>query len=246
MAISDLSIEELQRLTPEDLDDLTIAELRQAYPRLTLEQQKVAQQLDPQWTSEQESAALGFCFPAYRLTPEEERRRAYALTLADASLWRRIAESCIPLIVESYSRSDVDMKGVLAATQLAAIGCSAQDRVTLLGETAVLALRQKPRKRKRGQTSPRWPLWVQRATADLVLWEAEQKHGIRRSPRPGYSEADIVKEPEDGTSVPISKAINTLTSLGWFGTRAAPKPSTVDDWVRARQNAATALNPPMI
>ena len=39
MAISDLSTEELHRLTPEDLDDLTLAELRQAYPRLTLQQQ---------------------------------------------------------------------------------------------------------------------------------------------------------------------------------------------------------------
>lgn len=246
MAISDLSTEELQRLTPEDLDDLTIVELRQAYPRLTLEQQKVARQIDPPLTSEQETILLGFCFPAYRLTPEEERRRAYALTLAHAARWRLIAESCIPLIVESYCRSDLDMKGVLAATQLAAIGCSAQDRVTLLGEAAVLALRQEQQKKRRGQTSPDWPLWVQHATADLVLWEAERKPGTRRSPRPAYSEADIVKEPEDGTSVPISHAIETLTSLGWFGARGAPKPSTVDDWVRTRQASATTLNPPMI
>lgn len=219
MDISSLSTEELQHLTPADLQRLTLPELRQEYRRLTPSQQ---------------SAVVEFLDPAFRLTPDEERRRASAWALADPKTWRVIAASCINHVIESYGRSDLDMKGTLAAIHLAAVGCWAQDRASLLGTTAVLALRVVPRDRGRGQRSPPWPLWVQNATADLVLHEQSRSPDLRRTPLPAYNEPDIVSEAGDGTSEPIARTLAILTPLGWFGKRGAPKPTTVDDWVRAR------------
>jgi len=117
---------------------------------------------------------------------------------------------------------------------LAAIGCWAQERIRLIGLMAEQARCRRPPKKARGQRSPKWPLWVQNATADLVLSVQDRNPELRRSPLPAYSELEIEKEMGDGTSAPIASALSVLTPIGWFGKAGAPKPSTVDDWVRAR------------
>ena len=210
---------DISRLTPEELQSLTPEQLRETFKLLTPDQQ---------------NAAVEHLDPAFRLTPDEQQRRDAAWNLADATTWRAIAAICIQHVVDSYGRGDIDMKDALAAMHRAAIGCWAQDRARLLGTTAVLALRKEPLKKARGQRSPKWPLWVQNATADLVLYGQVRSPELRRSPLPAYSETDIVTEPGDGTSPLIAWALDILTTIGWFGEAGVPKPTTVDDWVRAR------------
>ena len=149
-----LTLDELQRLTPEQLKALA---------------------------PDQYAAALELLSPSLRLSSEEQRQREAAWQLADEPAWRTIAQSCVTLIIESYRRGDMDLGETLAAIQRASIGCWVQNRLHLLGLTAALALRTNPIPKKRGYRSPRWPLWVQTATAALVL---EGRNGARRFAEP--------------------------------------------------------------
>lgn len=206
-------------LTPEEFERLSPERQRDEFTRLP---------------ADRRSAVVEYLDPALRLTPDEQRRRDAAWSLADPTGWRRLAASCIRHVVESYGRGEFGMLEAVNAMHVAATGCWAQDRVQLIGLMAVEARRRTPPKKARGQRPPKWPLWVQNATADLVLQETSRHPQLRRTPLPAYSEADIVKEPGDGTSEPISRALQVLTPLGWFGKHGAPKPTTIDDWVRAR------------
>jgi hypothetical protein len=215
-------------LAPEEFERLAPERQRDEFARLPADRQ---------------SAVIEYLDPALRLTPDEQRRRNAAWSMADPTGWRMLAASCIRHVVESYGRGEFDMFDAVNAMHLAAIGCWAQDRVRLIGLMAEEARRRSPPKKGRGQRPPKWPLWVQNATADLVLDAQARDPQLRRTPLPAYSEPDIVKEPGDGTSEPITRAIEVLTSLGWFGKVGAPKPSTVDDWVRARLREATSVPP---
>jgi hypothetical protein len=128
MDVSSLTWEELQRLPLE--------QLREAWPQLT---------------PDQRNAALEALDPAFRLTPDEARRRDSAWTLADPATWRATAASCIVHVVESYGRGEFDMLGAVNAMHLAAIGCWAQDRVQLIGLMAAEARRRRgPGRRRSG------------------------------------------------------------------------------------------------
>jgi hypothetical protein len=209
---------DISRLTYEELRRLPGERLRELWPQLS---------------PDQRNAALEASNPAFRLTADELRRREAAWTLADPATWRTTAASCIVHIVESYARGDFDMEGALRAIQLAAVGCWAQDRNALIGTTAMLALRRTRPAKARGHRAHKYPLWVRNATADLVLDAKDRRPDLRRSPLPAPA-PDEASLPGAGTSTPISYAIDVLEGVGWFGAAGAPKPSTVDDWVRER------------
>jgi hypothetical protein len=205
-------------LTPEEFERLPADRQRDEFTRLPADLQ---------------SAIVEHLDPLLRLTPDELRRRDAAWSLADATVWRMTAASCIRHVAESYGRGEFDMLGAVNAMHLAAIGCWAQDRVRLIGLMAAEARRRSPPKKSRGQRSPKWPLWVQNATAALVLHAQARRPNLRRSPLPAYDEADAEIRPGDGTSEPIAFALEILTQIGWFGAAGTPKPTTVDDWVRS-------------
>lgn len=155
------------------------------------------------------------------------------MRLADAPTWRLTATSCVKHVVESYGRGEIDMTGAIAAMHRASIGCWVQDRVRLIGLTGLMALRRVPTKKARGQRTPKWPLWIQNATAALVLHAQNLNPQLRRSPLPAYDPADAATAEGDGTSPLIAWSLEILVSIGWFHDVGPPKPRTVDEWVRA-------------
>jgi hypothetical protein len=187
-------------------------------------------------TAEQQAALLEHMDPTLRLTPEELRCRDAAWALADADTWHMMASSNVVHVVESYRLGHVTIAGALEGIQRASVGCWAQTRVRIVGLTAVRLLRTVPAKRKPGQRSPAWPLWIQNATADLILTRQDEAPGVRRSPK----HPDVATSPADRSSPIIEWAMEILTSIGWFGNAGIPTAGTVDDWVRRRQRSPGA------
>ena len=182
-------------------------------------------------TPAQQAGLLEHMDPTLRLTPEELRCREAAWALADADLWQQMASSNVIHVVESYRLGHVTFTEAMEGIHRASVGCWAQIRVRILGLTAVRLLRTVPSKRRPGQRSPAWPLWIQNATADLILTRHDHVPGARRSPR----HPDVAATPADRTSPIIEWAMEILTSIGWFGSSGIPTAGTVDDWVRNRR-----------
>ena len=80
-------------LTPEEFQQLTPERQREEFRRLPAEQQ---------------SAVVEYLDPSLRLTPDDQRRREAAWLLADPTVWRVTAASCIRHVVESYGRGEFD------------------------------------------------------------------------------------------------------------------------------------------
>lgn len=171
--------------------------------------------------------------PSLRLTPGEERQKQLALTFAEVKIWQKTAASCIVHVVQSYRVGDVDMQRALRDMHRIAVACPTQVRIWLLGVTSALLLRQTPLKKNLGQHAPPWPLWLQNATADLVLHQKKNNPGI---PRSIYRHG---RGPGPSRPSATSIALETLTKVGWFGDYGVPTPGTVDDWVRAREKDST-------
>lgn len=184
-------------------------------------------------TADQQATLLEHMDPTLQLTPEERQRRDAAWALADAGMWQQVASSNVIHVVESYRLGHVTFTEAMEGIHRVSVGCWAQVRVRILGLTAVRLLRTVPAKRRPGQRSPAWPLWIQNATADLILTRQDQAPGVRRSPR----HSDVATRPADRTSPIIQWAMEILTSIGWFGDAGIPTSGTVDDWVRKRQRS---------
>lgn len=166
-----------------------------------------------QLSADQRDALIEAAHEGVRLTADEHRRRAIARAFAPADVWGATAASCVVLIVESYRRGEVDMRGALAAVQRVAVGATTQARVTLLGITTACVLQIQPAKKSQGQRKPDWPLWLRNATADLVLVEHDRTPDERRSPQPHHG---------DPSSPVIERALSFLVRMGWFDDTRRP------------------------
>ena len=182
---------------------------------------------------DQRAAVLESLDDAFRLTPDEQRCREAAWALADADLWQKMASSNVIHVVESYRLGHVTFTQAIAGIHRASVGCWAQARVHIVGVTALKLLRTVPSPKTRGQRSPTWPLWIQNATADLILVRQDHVPGVRRSP----IHADVAENPADRTSPIIEWALEILTSIGWFGDAGTPTARTIDEWVRRRERS---------
>lgn len=182
-----------------------------------------------QLSLEQREAFFEAAHEGLRLTPDEARRRDVAREFAPAEVWGATASSCVYLILESYRRGEVDLQEALAAMQRISVGAVLQTRVTLLGLIAACVLQVEPRAKRQGQRRPDWPLWLKRATAELVLVEHARTPDERRSPQPYHGKI---------SSPVIDRALSFLVRMGWFESMRVPTPRTVDGWVRARLKEA--------
>jgi hypothetical protein len=206
---------DISRLTPEQL------------LRLTPEQRRG-------FTPEQRAAALAILDPVLQLTAEEQEQRDAALRLEDAETWTITVWRLITPIAESYERGDLTPLDVIALVHRISIACGPQERLQLLGRSALEMRRRHPRPRARGERRPQYSKCVRDVTAELVLLLKEQHPTERWSPT-AY----------DKSSPLIDRALETLVVIGWFGDQPTPQPATVEDWVQAlREERRSALAAP--
>jgi hypothetical protein len=113
-----------------------------------------------------DSSAIRTLSSFFAATPEELARVASAPSLAaDAAEWLEFASAIHRQVIEAYQDGEVSLERALRAVHSCSVGCTWQERLSLMAVTAQQALENPPGEvQKKVQN----PLWVRRSAAQLV------------------------------------------------------------------------------
>jgi hypothetical protein len=116
----------------------------------------------------------------FAATPEELARIASAPALAaDAAGWLEFATAVHRQVVEAYEQGEVSLERALRAVRSCSVGCTWQERASLIALTALHALERPPQV---SQKKVQNPLWVRRSAAQLVQMHRQARCNDSFSP----------------------------------------------------------------
>lgn len=151
----------------------------------------------------------------FELTPEERARLdAAPFRSTNEEGWKSFASQVHLQVVAAYSDGAITLEAALRAVTMCSLGCSANNRATLLLLTARRALQNPPLKRRKQVQNPEW---VRRSAATLVEMLHEDMPGVPWTPN------DL----NDWTTPVLERAIEWLVALGLT---KSIKPRTLYDW----------------
>lgn len=104
----------------------------------------------------------------FPLTEEEKNRLARLPGPASTDDWLVTAKSLQRNLIQAYADRAITFRRLMEVVRSTSLGCTTQNRVTLLGVAAETALRTKPSLPLRNGKRPRYPMALKIAAVDMV------------------------------------------------------------------------------
>lgn len=155
---------------------------------------------------------------ALELTPEEKARIRAAPFRPGDDGWRSFAAAVHEQVLAAYASGEMDLRRVFEVMRSCSLGCSARDRIAILGLTAHRSVQIEPKSLKRKR--PVHPTWVKNSAAALVQMLHEE-----------FPDEPLAPNAMNRWRTRILKtAIAWLATLGLCDSTILPR--TVYDWYR--------------